>query len=113
MEVTIVDRGRGPEIAGTRITIYNILDYTTADWHHTAIAATLRLSSEQVLAAIRYIEEHRAEVMSDYQKILERIARGHSPEVQAKVDAAHAKFEALKAPSTCASSINSSLCRGL
>jgi len=23
----IIDRGRGPEIAGTRITVYDILDY--------------------------------------------------------------------------------------
>ena len=30
----------------------------------TAIAAWLRLSSEQVLTAIQYVEEHREEVMN-------------------------------------------------
>jgi hypothetical protein len=27
LESVIVDRGRGPEIAGTRITIYDVMDY--------------------------------------------------------------------------------------
>jgi uncharacterized protein (DUF433 family) len=40
---TIINRGRGPEIAGTRITVYDILDYTTMGWHHTAIAGWLRI----------------------------------------------------------------------
>jgi uncharacterized protein (DUF433 family) len=98
MSTAIINRGRGPEIAGTRITVYDILDYTTADWHHTAIAATLRLSSAQVLAAIEYIEKHKDEVMPVYQQILERAAQGNSPEIQAKADAAHAKFLKLLNP---------------
>jgi uncharacterized protein (DUF433 family) len=91
----IINRGRGPEIEGTRITVYDILDYTEDGWHHTAIAAWLRLSSAQVLAAIKYIEEHKDEVMANYQKILERCARGNPPELQAKLDATHAKYQAL------------------
>jgi uncharacterized protein (DUF433 family) len=91
----IIDRGRGPEIEGTRITVYDILDYYLENWHHTAIAVTLRLSSAQVLTAIRYIEEHKEEVMASYQKILERCARGNPPEVQAKLDAIHAKYQVL------------------
>jgi uncharacterized protein (DUF433 family) len=95
MQAVIIDRGRGPEIAGTRITVYDILDYYMMNWHHTAIAATLRLSSAQVLAAIRYIEEHRDEVMPEYQKMLERDARGNPPELQAKLDATYEKYKAL------------------
>jgi len=91
----IIDRGRGPEIAGTRITVYDILDYYTQNWHHTAIAATLRLSSAQVLTAIRYIEDHKEEVTAEYQQILERCARGNPPEIQAKLDATHAKYQQL------------------
>jgi uncharacterized protein (DUF433 family) len=92
---TIINRGRGPEIAGTRITVYDILDYTTMDWHPTAIAAWLRVSSRQVLAAIQYIEEHKDEVMANYQAMLERDARGNPPELQARLDATHAKYQAL------------------
>jgi uncharacterized protein (DUF433 family) len=93
MHAAIIDVGRGPQIAGTRITIYHIMDYLRRDWHHTAIASWLRISSYQVLAAIRYIEEHREEVEAEYKAILEREARGNPPEVQAKLDAIHAKYE--------------------
>ena len=91
MQSTIIDRGRGPEVAGTRITVYDVLDYVTAGWHHTEIASFLRLSTDQVLAAMRYIEEHQ-EVMAEYREMLERDARGNPPEIQAKVDAEHANF---------------------
>jgi uncharacterized protein (DUF433 family) len=35
MNATIIDRGRGPEIAGTRITVYDIWDYAKVGHHHT------------------------------------------------------------------------------
>ena len=88
----IINRGRGPEIAGTRITVYDIIDYRQNGWHHTAIAAQFRLSSDQVLAAIRYIEEHEEEVMAAYSKIMERINQGNPPEIEAKRQASHAKL---------------------
>jgi uncharacterized protein (DUF433 family) len=91
----IIDRGRGPEIAGTRITVFDILDYHLDGDHHTIIALELDLSSRQVLAAIKYIDEHKEEVMAEYQKILERCARGNPPELQAKLDATHAKYQAI------------------
>lgn len=94
MAAVIFDRGRGPEIVGTRITVYNILDYTQAGWHHTAIAATLRISSAEVLAAIEYIDAHRDEVMPRYQRMLERAARGNPPEVAARLQASHGKARA-------------------
>jgi uncharacterized protein (DUF433 family) len=94
MPPEIINRGRGPEIAGTRITVYDIMDYYTQDWHHTRIAAWLRLSSAEVQAAIRYIEEHKEEVSANYQKILERCARGNPPELQAKLDAISAEAQA-------------------
>jgi len=91
----IIDRGRGPEIEGTRITVYDILDYYQDDWHHTAIAGWLRLSSADVLAAIQYIEEHKAEVLARYQEMLERCARGNPPEIQSKLAALEAKYQTL------------------
>ena len=93
----IIDRGRGPEIKGTRITVYSILDYLLEGWHHTLIAAFFRISSHEVLAAMDYIREHRAEVMADYTKILERAERGNPPELQAKLDAGHERFKELVA----------------
>jgi uncharacterized protein (DUF433 family) len=52
VEPRIIDRGRGPEIAGTRITVYDIMDYYKEGHHHSVIAAILDLSSAEVLCAI-------------------------------------------------------------
>ncbi len=91
-EPRIIDRGRGPEIEGTRITVYDIMDYYKHGEHHTYIATALGIGSAQVLCAIRYIEAHEDEVMADYQRILQRHARGNPPEIQKKLDEAHEKF---------------------
>ncbi len=100
LEAKIIDRGRGPEIAGTRITVYDVLDYHKTGWHRDMIADTLSLSSQQVEVAIRYIDEHRDEVMEVYARILARDARGNPPELKAKLDAlrgtARAKLEELR-----------------
>jgi uncharacterized protein (DUF433 family) len=100
LEAKIIDRGRGPEIAGTRITVYDVLDYYKAGRHRDMIADTLELSSQQVEVAIRYIEEHHDEVTEGYNRILARHARGNPPELQSKLDAirgsARAKLEELR-----------------
>jgi uncharacterized protein (DUF433 family) len=92
----IHDRGRGPEIKGTRITVYDILEYLIGAWSKDRIAELYRLSVEQVQAAIDYISEHDLEVLRDYVQILERIRRGNPPELQAKLDARHEQFQELK-----------------
>ncbi len=97
METIIIKRGRGPEIAGTRITVYDVMDYLEEGWHHTAIAATLRISSAQVLAAIQCIQGHQDEVQENYKKILERCTQGNPPEIQARLDEIHAKYQNLRA----------------
>jgi uncharacterized protein (DUF433 family) len=95
IEPKIINRGRGPEIEGTRITVYDVLDYHLDGWHRDMIADNSNLSSCQVEVAIRYIEEHRDEVMAVYQKLLERDARGNPPELQAKIDAGRERFLAM------------------
>ncbi len=95
-EEFIHDRGRGPEIKGTRITVYAILDYLLIPWHPDRIAVQFRLSSEQVRAAIDYINDHTLEVMRNYVKILERVERGNPPELQAKIEDSHRRFQVLK-----------------
>jgi uncharacterized protein (DUF433 family) len=94
LEAKIIERGRGPEIAGTRITVYDVLDYHKSGTHRDVIAGILSLSSRQVEVAIRYIEEHRDEVMADYAEMLARDARGNPPELQAKLDGAHERLQA-------------------
>jgi uncharacterized protein (DUF433 family) len=92
MKAEIIQCGRGPTIAGTRISVYTILQY--ADWHHTALAALLNLSSDQVNVARKYIEQHREEVMAENEKILARVRRGNPPEIRAKLIISRAKLRA-------------------
>ena len=84
---TIINRGRGPEIAGTRITVYDVMDYLTQGWHRDKIARLFRLSSRDIQAAIDYIDEHREHVEAEYQRIIQR-HRDHEypPDVQEKLD---------------------------
>ena len=96
LNAEIIDRGRGPEIKGTRITVYDILDYVLECWPRDQIAVWFRLSSAQVDAALQYIWGHKIEILTEYVKILERCARGNPPEVQAKIDANHRRFQELK-----------------
>jgi uncharacterized protein (DUF433 family) len=91
----IHDRGRGPEIKGTRITVYAILDFMIAGWHSERIADFFELHPQQVDAAMEYVREHTLEVLREYVKILERSEQGNPPELQAKLDANHAKFQEL------------------
>src|SRR5581483_8301414 len=82
MSQVIINRGRGPEIAGTRITVYDVLDYSTKGYHPAFIASLFRVSSEQVVAALEYIEAHKDEVMAEYQQMRARDAEGNPPEVR-------------------------------
>ena len=95
LEAKIIDRGRGPEIAGSRITVYDVLDYHKHGWPAQEIAWLFHLRTDQIEAAVRYIEEHRDEVMADYEEMLARDARGNPPELQAKLDAGHERFLAM------------------
>jgi len=92
MSQVIINRGRGPEIAGTRITVYDVLDYSTKGYHPTIIASLFRVSSQQVEAALEYIDAHKDEVMAEYRQMLARAAAGNPPEVQAKEAASRAKL---------------------
>jgi uncharacterized protein (DUF433 family) len=95
LEAKVIDRGRGPEIAGSRITFYDVLDHNKEGWPAREIAWLFHLSTEQVEAAIRYIEEHKDEVMVAYERILARHALGNPPELQAKLDAGREQFLAI------------------
>jgi uncharacterized protein (DUF433 family) len=95
LEAKIVETGRGPTILGTRITVFDVIEYYKTGWHPDMIASILSLSSRQVEAAIRYIEEHHDEVMASYERNMERIRRGNPPELQAKLDAGHERFLAM------------------
>jgi len=86
-QARIVDRGDGPKIEGTRVTVYTVFEYLRLGRSRDWIAAALDLSSLQVQAAFDYIREHESEVSAAYDKIMARIHRGNPPEVEARLRA--------------------------
>jgi uncharacterized protein (DUF433 family) len=82
MNAKIIERGRGPEIEGTRITVYRIMDFIRDGATPERMAVDLNLSLDQVHLALDYIREHKEEVENGYEKILQRIAKGNPPWVK-------------------------------
>ncbi len=69
---TVVRSSRGLSIAGTRITLYSIMDYIKADWPPKLIRDRLNLTDKQITDVMDYIESHRAEVEAEYQTVLQQ-----------------------------------------
>jgi uncharacterized protein (DUF433 family) len=69
-QVSITRTERGLAIAGTRITLYDVMDYLKAQYPPKFIRDALNLTDTQIREALLYIETHRAEVEADYQEIL-------------------------------------------
>jgi uncharacterized protein (DUF433 family) len=67
----IIHTERGLTIAGTRITLYDVMDYLTAQYPPKFIRTMLSLTDEQIDAALSYIQTHRVAVETDYQAILQ------------------------------------------
>jgi uncharacterized protein (DUF433 family) len=71
----IVDRGRGPELKGTRITVYRVMDYLEEDVSTAEIAAELGVTEGQVDVAMKYIHSHEEDLVPEYRAILDRANR--------------------------------------
>ena len=80
MAIRIIERGRGPEIEGTRVTVYRIMDFIVDPTPVPEIARQLALSEDEVRAALDYIEANRAEVEAEYERIVERANSRKNPD---------------------------------
>ncbi len=93
----IHDRGRGPEIVGTRITVYNLLpnflDSTATDAY---ICQLYELTPEQVAAARAYVLNHADTVLARHIEIEAKINLGNSPELIERSKKTHADFVRFK-----------------
>ena len=109
---TVIRTSRGLTVAGTRITLYTILDYLYADWPHTLIRQWLDLTEQQMADVLDYLALHREEVEQEYQEVVERaetlrrywdkrleehLARQDKKPMTAEQAELRAKFEAWKA----------------
>jgi uncharacterized protein (DUF433 family) len=70
-EVAIIRTERGLTIAGTRITLYDVMDYVRVQYPPEFIQGLFDLTQEQINAALNYIKTHQAEVEAEYQQVIE------------------------------------------
>ncbi len=111
-QTEIIRTERGLTISGTRITLYDVMDYVTAQYPRKFIQGLFDLTEEQIKIALAYIDKNRAEVELEYQRVLreteelrqyyeeqnrERINRIATLPPKAGTEAAWAKLRALKA----------------
>lgn len=102
LSIEIFDRGRGPELKGTRLTVYDIVPYRLAGETPEQIASVFRASYAELTAAhiealFAYMDEHRAEVMAVHLRIETQIARGNPPEIESRLTENRQKMQVRRA----------------
>ncbi len=99
MTVAIVDRGRGPQLSTSRITVQDLVPYFQGKRTYEQIREAMPiLTVEDIQLVERYVAEHYEEVMEVDRRIRERNAsRATPPEIEALGRRGHAKLEALRA----------------
>lgn len=89
----IQDRGNGPEIAGTRVSVYTLLPHFLDPTITEAVIADIyELTAEQVAAARAYVLNNADPVLTRHLAIEERMAAGNPPEVVEQAQQTRAKF---------------------
>ena len=93
----IHDRGRGPEIAGTRITVYNLLQsFLDPNVTEEEICRVYELTAEQVAAARAYVLSNPDTVLAEHLRIEKKLAAGNPPEVRQQAERAKSTFKSFK-----------------
>jgi uncharacterized protein (DUF433 family) len=93
----IEDRGRGPEIVGTRITVYNLLPaFLDPSMTEQEIGRIYSLTAGQVAAARSFVLENADTVLAEHLRIEDRLGAGNPPEVKEQAARAKAAFRAFK-----------------
>ncbi|MBD2067487.1 DUF433 domain-containing protein [Leptolyngbya sp. FACHB-671] len=69
-QTAIIRTERGLTIAGTRITLYDVMDFLKAQYPSKLIRDKLNLTDTQINAALAYLETNRTQVESEYQEAL-------------------------------------------
>jgi uncharacterized protein (DUF433 family) len=93
----IHDRGRGPEIEGTRITVYNLLtDFLDPTATEDSICRMYDLTPEQVAAARAYVLNNLDTILAEHLEIEARMDPGNPPEVIERAKQTRANFQRFK-----------------
>jgi hypothetical protein len=89
----IHDRGRGPELVGTRITVYTLLPHFLDPTATEAYIGRLyNLAPEQVAAARAFVLANPDTVLAEHLRIEARLEAGNPPEVVEQAKRTHATF---------------------
>jgi uncharacterized protein (DUF433 family) len=67
----IIRTERGLTIAGTRITLYDVIDLIKAQYPPKLIRDKFNLTDEQISAALSYFETNHTQVEAEYQEVLQ------------------------------------------
>ena len=70
-QVTIIRTERGLTISGTRLTLYDVIDFLKAEYSPKLIRNKFNLTDDQINAAMSYIEANRAQIETEYQQVLQ------------------------------------------
>lgn len=69
----IIRTERGLTISGTRITLYDVMDYLENQYPPKFIQGLFELTDEQINVALAYIEANRATIEAEYQIVLKEV----------------------------------------
>ncbi len=70
-QTEIIRTERGLTIAGTRTSLYAVVDLLKADYPPKLIRDTFDLTDEQINAALSYIKANQLEIEAEYQEVLQ------------------------------------------
>ncbi len=96
--IAIVDRGRGPQLSTSRITVQDLVPYLQQHYSHEQIREIMPvLTVEEIQVVERYVQDHYEEVMEQDRLIRERSAnRTTPPEVEERLRQGRLKMAALR-----------------
>lgn len=79
-EIRIIDRGRGPQLSTSRITVQDLVPYFQLKYSYDQIREVMpTLSIAEIQAIERYVDEHREAVMEEDRRIRELSATRRNP----------------------------------
>lgn len=91
MAASIIDRGRGPEISGTRVTIFRVMDFLRQQILTDEIAKELQITADELRLALEYIDANRLEVEKAYDALLRRREQQRAEAAASPLDPAELK----------------------
>ena len=70
-QAVITRTERGLTISGTRLTLYDVMDFLQAQYSAKLIRDKFNLTDDQINVALSYIEANRTQVEAEYKKVLQ------------------------------------------